>query len=109
MLQKELNHSRIGQTMVYNHVTEKHQHDTTLSIWNKPKESSKEMEQIQKEINLDKLTNQILRANEEGQSSLIILYQLTKEAISSLEQKGFIIKDTSPIEKLKGMYHTISW
>ncbi|WP_291726194.1 site-specific integrase [Bernardetia sp.] len=115
VLQKILGHRRIEETMIYAKVVDTFQHDQLLKTWNNDneekdsKDGSKKMEQVQKEVNLEELTNQILKANEAGQGKLTISYPLSENTVSSLEQKGFVIQDTSPIEKLKGMYHTISW
>jgi integrase len=110
ILQKELNHSRIGQTMVYAKVTSKHQHDVALSVWNKPKIENKKVEKTESQtVDIEEITKLILKANEDELSELSINYLLGEEVIVDLQNKGFSVKESSPIEKLKGLYYTISW
>jgi integrase len=110
ILQKELNHSRIGQTMVYAKVTSKHQHDVALRVWNKPKVENEKVEPAEsKTVDIEDITKLILKANEDKLSELSINYFLKEDVILDLQSKGFSIKESSPIEKLKGLYYSISW
>ncbi len=108
VLQKELNHSRIGQTMVYAKVTAKHQHDTALSIWNQKEDKNIEISES-KNVNIEDITKLILEANENGLNNMSVNYEIKEEVINDLRKKGFSVKDCSPIEKLKGIFYIISW
>lgn len=111
VLQKELNHSRIGQTMVYAKVTPKYQHDTALSIWNDKKEEILETTKTTQNdlLQFEEIKTQIKKVVELGENQLKVFEELNSTTLEQLQKMGFKITETSPIQKLENLYHIISW
>lgn len=111
VLQKELNHSTINQTMHYVKIIESQQHQEALKTWNKPKQEEVQQPSLitHPSQELERVKEKIMNANKENKTCLELNYELDKEVINNLTSKGFVIKVPSPIQKLEGIFHIISW
>ncbi len=115
-LQKILGHKRIEETMIYAKVVESFQHDQLLKAWD-GSESEKEVIEHIKEpteeddnIEFEKIKAALINSFESKDKILNVEQKLTKNTIEKLSKLGFLVKETSPIQKIRdNLYHIISW
>ena len=118
VLQKILGHSRIEDTMIYAKVVDSFQHDQLLKAWNEDKTEHKNEIKINLSISkitqetkdqFEKTKTEIKNAVQSKKTELEVFEELDLSALEQFQKMGFIIKKTSPIQKLEGIFHIISW
>lgn len=115
ILQKELNHSKIDQTLHYAKIVKSFQHKQALKAWNTEEETEVEIETepikrpAQSNDQFEKIKTEIKNAVQSKKTELEVLEELEISALEQLQKMGFLIKETSPIQKLENLYHIISW
>lgn len=109
VLQKELNHAKITQTMHYAKIVKSYQHRESLKAWNTDKIIQQPSVITNPSQELERVKEKIMIVNKANKSYLELDYELDSFIINDLTSKGFVIKVPSPIEKLNGVYHIISW